>query len=233
MSTESESKLKVLMLLFNRVTILDFIAPYEIFRGVSNWEITVVGPTPGIIRAEGGLGLEVPESIFDHNEADILFIPGGAGINDLIPSKDIRQQIAKIGENSKYVTSVCTGSLLLAVAGLLRGFDATTHWRFLTLLPLMGARAVDQRVVVDRNRITAGGITSGMDFALQLVQRIVGEDQASKQELWLQYQPSPPMGTGHPSLVSESLVHEIENETRAALELRRKLIEDVLSQESA
>ena len=224
MKQEKKDKLKVLMLLFERVTILDFIAPYDTFRYVPNWEVHVVGISPGMIRAEGGLGIEIQESLFDHSDTDILFVPGGAGINALLQMPGALQKLQELGSRALYVTSVCTGSLLLGAAGLLKGYRATSHWRSLPLLAELGAEPADERIVMDRNRITAGGITSGMDFALELVRELEGPEEASRLELWLQYQPSPPMGTGHPTLAPETLLHRVMENTQEGLDIRHDII---------
>ena len=222
-----EGKRKVLMLLFPRVTILDFIAPYDVFRYVPNWEVHVAGPTKGLIQAEGGLGLEVPDLLQDHESADILFIPGGAGINAMLEDVEFLNQLRTVGDNTKYVTSVCTGSLLLAAAGLLAGYSATTHWRSLPLLQELGVETRDERVVMDRNRITAGGITSGMDFALELVKQLEGPEVASRLELWLQYDPAPPMKTGHPNLADPAMVARLKEDTQNGFDIRRHILEQL------
>ncbi|MCB1138729.1 MAG: DJ-1/PfpI family protein [Leptospiraceae bacterium] len=224
MEPEKKDTLKVLMLRFEKVTILDFIAPYDTFRYVPNWEVHVVGTSTGMIRAEGGLGLEIPESLFDHSDTDILFVPGGAGINVLLQMPEALQKLRELGSQARYVTSVCTGSLLLGAAGLLKGYRATSHWRSLPLLAELGAHPTDERIVVDRNRITAGGITSGMDFALELVRELEGPEEASRLELWLQYQPSPPMGTGHPTLAPETLLGRVMQDAQEGLDIRRDII---------
>ena len=215
------------MLLFPRVTVLDFIAPYDVFRYVPNWEVHVAGPETGLIRAEGGLGLEVPDSILDHHSADILFVPGGAGINAMLENPDLLKHIHSLGQECSYITSVCTGSLLLAGAGLLNSFQATTHWRSLALLQELGVTTVDERIVKDGNRITAGGITSGMDFALELIRLLEGSHEARKLELWLQYDPAPPMKSGHPRLVDASLVSEMENETQKGFDTRKEIFQRI------
>jgi cyclohexyl-isocyanide hydratase len=112
------------------------------------------------------------------------------------------------GERARYVTSVCTGALLLGAAGLLRGYRAATHWAYMDLLPSVGAIPVHERVVVDRNRITAGGVTAGIDFALRVMAEIAGADRAERAQLMLEYDPAPPFRCGHPSVAPPSLVEQ-------------------------
>jgi cyclohexyl-isocyanide hydratase len=117
--------------------------------------------------------------------------------------------LAEQGRAAKYVTSVCTGSLLLGAAGLLEGYEATTHWAFMDYLPRFGARPVRRRVVVDRNRITAGGVTAGLDFGLRVVAEIAGENVAKALQLGLEYDPDPPFRSGHPDVADPALVAQV------------------------
>jgi cyclohexyl-isocyanide hydratase len=124
------------------------------------------------------------------------------------------------GERAMYVTSVCTGALLLGAAGLLEGYEATTHWAFMSLLPMFGARPVRKRVAVDRNRITGGGVTAGIDFALRLTAEIAGERYAKGVQLGLEYDPEPPFRSGHPDVAEPAVLSDVRARFDALFEMR-------------
>jgi cyclohexyl-isocyanide hydratase len=221
-------KMHITMILFNKVTILDFAGPYEIFTRVKDWEVHIVTLNPGTIHCEGGMKIAVEESLNSIQDTDILFIPGGTGINDVIQNKDFLKEIKRLGDTSKYITSVCTGSLALATAGLLDGYKATTHWRSLPFLQKFPIELSKDRVVVDRNRITAGGITSGIDFGLELISRIEGERTAQEMELWIEYNPKPPFRVGHPSLASDTLLQKVQSNSEKGYAIREEIFKNIL-----
>ena len=135
---------------------------------------------------------------------DLICIPGGyRGVIQAMADKDLIEFVQRQARSSKYVTSVCTGAFILGAAGLLKGRRATTHWAFTELLPLVGAAHEKRRVVRDGNLITAGGVTSGIDFGLEVVADIAGEDVARSIQLSLEYDPSPPFASGHPDRAAE------------------------------
>jgi len=221
-------KMHITMILFHKVTILDFAGPYEIFTRVKDWEVHIVTLNPGTIHCEGGMKIAVEESLNSIQDTDILFIPGGTGINDVIQNKDFLQEIKRLGDTSKYITSVCTGSLALATAGLLDGYKATTHWRSLPFLQKFPIELSKDRVVVDRNRITAGGITSGIDFGLELISRIEGERTAQEMELCIEYNPKPPFRVGHPSLASDKLLQKVQSNSEKGYAIREEIFRNIL-----
>ena len=133
-------------------------------------------------------------------DLDVLFVPGGImGTTDCMNDPEVCGFLADRGARAKWVTSVCTGSLALGAAGLLKGYDATAHWAVADLLPLMGARHVDKRVVRDRNRMTGGGVTAGIDFGLTLAAELRGEEAAREVQLMIEYAPEPPFRNGTPA----------------------------------
>jgi len=222
----------VAMILFDDVTILDFIGPYEVFNKVEDWQIKTCALQAGDIRCEGGLKVRAEYNLADIVDADILFIPGGTGVNALIQQPSYLNEIKRLGLQAKYITSVCTGSLVLAAAGLLQGYSATTHWRSLHILEKLGAVVSEDRVVQDDNRITGGGITSGIDFGLQLVGLLEGAQKAKELELWLEYHPQPPYGVGHPSIAPEELVAELVEKSKEAILKREKIVDAFLKSKS-
>ena len=212
------------MLLFPEVTIQDFIGPYEVFNKASCFDIFVVAETSGFVAAEGGLEVRAPLGFNNCPLCDILFVPGGRGITPLINHDATLTFLQEQGTAAKYITSVCTGSVLLASAGLLEGYQATTHWRAMELLQLFGLNAVPERVVVDRNRITGGGVTSGIDFGLVLTAMIAGDDVAKRVQLMLEYNPQPPFQSGSPRSAPAHIVEQVSDGSQALFDLRKKMI---------
>jgi cyclohexyl-isocyanide hydratase len=194
------------MLLFPRLTQLDLTAPYELLHRVPGARVHLVWKDTEIVRANSALGL-TPTTTLDACPAlDVLFVPGGYGQEPLQTDEAVLRFLRDHGSKARYVTSVCTGSLLLGAAGLLDGYEATTHWAYVDRLASFGARYVKKRVVVDRNRITAGGVTAGLDFGLRVVSELAGEETARLLQLVLEYDPDPPFRSGHPDVADPALV---------------------------
>jgi cyclohexyl-isocyanide hydratase len=163
------------------------------------------------VRNDIGLAIS-PTFAIDECPADldVLFIPGGPeGSVAMMDEKEVLDALADRGSRAQFVTSVCTGALILGAAGLLRGYDATSHWYVRDLLALMGANVVAERVVVDRNRITGGGVTAGLDFGLELARRMRGEDAAQLIQLVLEYDPKPPLDAGSPEKAGVQLTSRV------------------------
>jgi cyclohexyl-isocyanide hydratase len=171
------------------------------------------------VVTEHGLTLLPTTTFADCPPLDLLLVPGGPGIDTLLEPA-VLDWIAARGAAARFVTSVCTGALVLGAAGLLDGYRATTHWLSMDLLPLVGAEPVEARVVVDRNRITAGGVTAGLDFALAIAAALGGQGVAEGIQLLLEYDPAPPFGAGSPRTAAPSLVAGI-REARAPLQAAR------------
>jgi cyclohexyl-isocyanide hydratase len=187
------------MLLYPGLTLLDLIGPQTTLSHVMDIHL-VWRSRDEPVTSDTGIRL-LPTATFDEcpRDLDVLFVPGGPGMSGAIASAEVREFLADRGSRATWVTSVCTGSIVLGAAGLLHGYRATSHWGALDLLPLVGADPVsDQRVVVDRNRITAGGVTAGIDFGLTLVARMMGDRTAKTIQLALEYDPRPPFDAGTP-----------------------------------
>jgi cyclohexyl-isocyanide hydratase len=200
------------MLLFPGLTQLDLTGPFEVLSRIPDGAVHLVWKDTQPVRSDVGLGLLPTVSFAECPPLDLLFVPGGGGQIPLMEDAATLDFLAAQGARARWVTSVCTGSLLLGAAGLLRGYAAATHWAFMPLLPLFGARPVDERVVVDRNRITAGGVTAGIDFGLRMLAEIAGPEAARRLELYLEYDPAPPFGCGHPRRAPRELVEELQRE---------------------
>lgn len=196
--------------LFPDVTQLDFTGPLEVLQRVPGLRIDLAWKTlePIECAARDRSGLRVlPSATFeDLRSTDLLLVPGGPGVAAVMQDEVVLEFLRRMADSARYVTSVCTGSLVLGAAGLLQGYRATTHWAHAQWLPRLGAMAVDQRVVIDRNRITGAGVTSGIDFALRLIGEIWGERRAQLAQLGLEYDPRPPYEAGSPATASGELV---------------------------
>jgi cyclohexyl-isocyanide hydratase len=194
------------MLLYPRLTQLDLTGPFEVFHRIPDAKVHLVWKTTEPVRADSGLGLQPTTSFADCPRLDVLCVPGGFGQRLLMTDEDVLGFLRTQAETARYVTSVCTGALLLAAAGLLAGYAATTHWAYTDLLPAFGATYQAGRVVVDRNRITGGGVTAGIDFGLRVAAELAGERVAQAIQLGLEYNPAPPFACGHPDVADPELV---------------------------
>lgn len=194
------------MLIFPDMTQLDFTGPYEVFVQVPKCEVKVIAKSLQPVAAKGGLKFLPDTTLADAPPLDLVFVPGGPGVNALMEDREVLEFLRRQAEKAKYVTSVCTGALVLGAAGLLKGYSATTHWASLGLLPVFGATALPDRVVTDRNRITGGGVTAGIDFALTVAAQVAGPEVAKRIQLLIEYNPAPPFACGHPSTAEPSIV---------------------------
>jgi cyclohexyl-isocyanide hydratase len=202
----NSGELNVAFLLFPNLTQLDLTGPAQVLSRMPGTKIQLVASTLEPVQTDSGFFL-LPTDTFDEvPECDILCIPGGAGDQDAMEDSNTIHWVAKVGDSAAWVTSVCTGALILGAAGLLRGYRATTHWSAIDDLGLFGATPVRQRVVFDRNRVTGGGVTAGIDFALTLADVLCGKEIAELIQLSLEYDPAPPFDCGSPDKAGEITV---------------------------
>lgn len=197
------------LLLFPGLTQLDLTGPYEVFHRLPDAKVHLVWRDLEPVRANGGLRLVPSTTIADCPPLDIVCIPGGFGQLDLMDDEVVLGWLRTQAKTARFVTAVCTGSLLLGRAGLLAGYEATSHWAFVELLPAFGARYKPGRVVVDRDRITGGGVTAGIDFALRVAAEVCGEEVAKAIQLGLEYNPAPPFQSGHPDVAAPEIVAQV------------------------
>ena len=199
----------VIMLAYPHMTQLDLTGPFEVFARFPELKVDLVWKTLDPVTDTSGLRILPTATMDDCPKADILFVPGGPGqialMDDIQTLHFLRAQAA----TARYVTSVCTGSLVLAAAGLLTGYRATCHWASLAQLAHFGVDPVAERVVIDRNRISGAGVTSGIDFALVLGSELFGEEQARLAQLALEYDPQPPFNDGSPATADPALVDRL------------------------
>ena len=198
--------LHVAFLLFPGLTQLDLTGPAQVLSRLGNAQLHHVWRDREPVMGDAGFAILPTATFADVPHADILCIPGGLGVTDVIGQDDAMAWVEQAGATATWVTSVCTGSLILGAAGLLRGFRATTHWAWREHLALFGAEPVNARTVIDRNRVTGGGVTAGIDFALTLTALIRGEEHARRVQLSLEYDPAPPFDAGLPERAGEELV---------------------------
>ncbi|HEY6729928.1 MAG TPA: DJ-1/PfpI family protein [Solirubrobacterales bacterium] len=199
--------MKIALLLYDEMAPLDAIGPYEVLRNVPGWEVLTVALEKGEIRDEAGkLGLVADHSLAEVTAADIVLVPGGSGTRPLMQDEELLGWLREIDRTTKWTTSVCTGSLLLAAAGLLQSKRATGHWLYLEALREHGADPVGGRYVEDGKVITAAGVSAGIDMALHLVSREVGPEVAQAVQLGIEYDPSPPFDAGSPQKAPTEIV---------------------------
>ena len=202
----ADSAMRVAFLLFSDVTQLDLTGPAQVLSRLGNATLDLVAATRDPVMTDAGFAILPTATFAETPAADILCVPGGMGINRAIGDDVTMDWIARVGASATWVTSVCTGSLILGAAGLLRGYRAGCHWGQRDMLTLFGATPVSERVVVDRNRVTGGGVTAGIDFALTLTAMIRGEAHARMVQLSLEYDPAPPFDSGSPDRAAPELV---------------------------
>jgi len=199
--------MEIAILIFERLTALDAIGPYEVLRNVPGWEVKFVGLEKGPIRTDSGqLGLNVDHSLEEVVEPDIVLVPGGEGNRPLMSDETVLSWLREVDKRSKWTTSVCTGALVLGAAGLLEGRRATTYWPYLEDLRSYGAEPVSERWVEDGKVVTAGGVSSGIDMALHLVGREVAPEVAQAVQLGIEYDPQPPFDSGSPAKAPQAIV---------------------------
>lgn len=194
------------LLLFPNLTQLDLTGPYEVFTRFLDTDVHLPWKTLDPVSAAGGMRL-LPTVTFDAcPQLDLVCVPGGPGMNALLNDGETLDFVRRQAPGARYVTSVCTGSLVLGAAGLLRGKRATTHWMSLPMLATFGCEPVAERVVVDGNLITGGGVTAGIDFALTVAGEWFGTATARRIQLGIEYDPRPPFDSGAPERADASLV---------------------------
>jgi transcriptional regulator GlxA family with amidase domain len=201
---------QIAILLFDKLTALDAVGPYEVLRSVPGWEVRFVGAAKGNVRTDSGaLGLSADYTLAEVSEPDIVLVPGGEGSEVAMKDEALLDWLRAVDRSTKWTTSVCTGSLVLAAAGLLDGRRATSHWLFLERLGGMGAEAVGGRFVVDGKFVTAAGVSAGIDMALHLVGLEVGPEVAQAVQLGIEYDPQPPHDAGSPEKAPAPIVEVV------------------------
>ncbi|HWJ42771.1 MAG TPA: DJ-1/PfpI family protein [Solirubrobacterales bacterium] len=199
--------MEIALLLYDKLAPLDAVGPFEVMRNVPGWDVRTVAPRKGEVRSEdGSLALVADHALAEVTEPDLVLVPGGSGGRALMEDEELLAWLRQVDRTTKWTTSVCTGSLILAAAGLLEGRRATSHWAFLDDLRQHGAEPVQGRYVEDGKVLTAAGVSAGIDMALHLVARETGPELAQAVQLGIEYDPQPPFDTGSPGKAPEPIV---------------------------
>ncbi len=218
-------QLNIGYLLFPNLTQLDLTGPYEVLKNLAGAKQHLIWKQAGPVRSDSGLSILADTTFDTCPPLDVICIPGGPGQIDIMDDDETLQFVRRTGAKCRYVTSVCTGSLILGAAGLLTGYRATSHWTAVDLLAHYGAIPVRERVVIDRNRVTGGGVTSGIDFGLAFIAEVAGEHAAQYAQLGLEYDPKPPYDSGSPVSATPELVDEYKERTSGRVIKRRQQAE--------
>ncbi|HET9169587.1 MAG TPA: DJ-1/PfpI family protein [Actinospica sp.] len=193
--------------LFPNFTALDAIGPYEVLRGLPEARITFAAAERGLVHADNpALAIQATAALSEIDAADILLVPGGGGTRVAMKDEAMLDWVRRIHATTTYTTSVCTGSLVLAAAGLLDGLEATTHWARVALLESLGAKYTERRVVQQGKVLTAAGVSSCIDMALTLAAQLDGDDRAMAIQLYIEYDPQPPFDAGSPAKAGPAIV---------------------------
>lgn len=216
----------IVFAIFDGVTHLDFTGPHQVFSYVPDVRITVAS-LGGVDVQVHGMAFGGLTDLRKVESCDVLCLPGGAGTSAAMVNDAFMREIQRLAAGARYLTSVCTGSLILGAAGLLRGKRATTHWVAIDLLERFGAIPARDRVVRDGNIITGGGVTAGIDFGLTAVAEIFGRALAESIELRMEYAPAPPFGVGRPDIAPADLLARAKEGLMPAFEAHRAAVDQV------
>lgn len=212
-------------LLYPYLTQLDLTGPAQVFAAAGGFDSHFVWKDKTPVMSDAGIALVPTNSFADCPQVDMLLVPGGPGQAALMQDKEVNGWLAAQGASASWVTSVCSGSLLLGAAGLLKGYRAASHWNYREHLPLFGATIDPGRVVRDRNRITGGGVTAGIDLALTILSQLRGEEEAMEVQLLLEYAPEPPFKCGRPELASEQVTTGAKRRLAGQVEAAEKALQ--------
>lgn len=221
MHTEAGTTFRTVFAIWPGMTHLDFTGPHQVLSRLPRSETIVASPDGGSVEADG-LTFGGTTRIADIRSCDLICVPGGVGATKIAQDFGFTSEIRRLAGGARYITSVCTGSLILGAAGLLRDKRAACHWAYADLLPLFGATHDPARVARDGNIITGGGVTAGIDFAFTVLAEIAGEDFAKMVQLGLEYAPAPPFESGHPDLASQATRDSYEPMRAKQLAVRRE-----------
>ena len=207
-------------LLFPRFTQLDLTGPYEVLSRLPGGELHLVAKTLDPVRSDRGLQIVPTTTLAACPPLDLVCVPGGPGTNDTLTDQEILDFLRRTAVSARYVTSVCTGSLTLGAAGLLKGRRAACHWLSRDMLRRFGAEPVAERVVIDGKFISGGGVTAGIDFALKVVEQLHGREMAEAIQLAVEYDPQPPFDTGSPERAPAAIVALVKQRAEATIRER-------------
>jgi len=214
------SPFRIIEAIYPGMTQLDFTAPHTVFNRIPDTETIVASEAGGPVESEGGLVFAGTRRLAEIDRCDLIFFPGGLAVTEAINNAAFMAQAQRLAAGARYLTSVCTGSLVLGAAGLLKGKRAACHWAWRDMLTLFGAIPDADRVVRDGNIITGGGVTAGMDFALVVAAELAGARFAQVLQLGLEYAPAPPFNSGRPETAPPEILAEVRSRMDAILPKR-------------
>jgi cyclohexyl-isocyanide hydratase len=217
--------LQIGLLLFPKVTQLDFTGPLQVFSGLPGATVHLVWKRIEPVPSDTSLVLTPTISFESCPQLDVICVPGGAGADDMLNDEEMLAFLRRQAEGARYVTSVCTGSLVLGAAGLLQGYKAATHWSAMEYLAAFGATPTSTRVCIDRNRITGGGVTAGIDFALTVVSVLANQTTAEAIQLGIEYNPAPPFNAGSPDTAPPEVVAMVRSKMAGRRERRTEAVQ--------
>jgi cyclohexyl-isocyanide hydratase len=210
------------LLLFPKLTQLDLTGPLQVFSRVPGAVVHLIWKRIEPVPSDTPLALLPTMTFAECPQLDVICVPGGAGTDDIVADEEALAFLRRQAERARYVTSVCTGSLVLGAAGLLKGYNATGHWSAIDMLTKFGATPVHTRVCVDRNRVTGGGVTAGIDFGLTLAAILTDRATAEGIQLVLEYNPAPPFHAGSPETAPKEVLAAIRSKTAEARQRREQ-----------
>jgi cyclohexyl-isocyanide hydratase len=221
----AEPKFTIVEVLYEGMTQLDFTGPHTVFSRLPAAEIIVASEPGGAVSSDGGLTFAGTKRMAEIERCDLLFFPGGFAATDVINDAAFMEQVRRLASGARYLTSVCTGSLILGAAGVLKGRRAACHWAWRDMLSLFGAIPDAARVVRDGDIITGGGVTAGIDFALVVAAELAGEDLAQAIQLGIEYAPAPPFNSGRPETAPPAVLAAVQHRMAPDLPKRRAAAE--------
>ncbi len=217
--------LQIGFVIFPKLTQLDLTGPLQVFSSLPGADLHLIWKRIEPVATDTILTLTPTISFADCPQLDVICVPGGAGTDDMVNDTEMLEFLRKQAAGAKYITSVCTGSLVLGAAGLLQGYEATTHWTAMDMLASFGATPAKTRVCVDRNRVTGGGVTAGIDFALTLVSILENRPAAEAIQLRLEYNPAPPFNAGSPDTAPPVVLALLNERVAQSRQRRREAVE--------
>jgi len=217
--------LQIGLVIFPKVTQLDLTGPLQVFSSVPDAKVHLIWKRIEPVASDSVLTLTPTTDFADCPQLDVICVPGGGGTDDMVNDAEMLDFLRRQAKAATYITSVCTGSLVLGAAGLLKGYRAATHWSAMDLLGAFGATPTRTRVCVDRNRITGGGVTAGIDFALTLVSILVDRPTAEMIQLRLEYNPAPPFNSGSPDTAPPEILAQMQERIAPFRKRRTEAVE--------
>lgn len=212
-------------LLYPNLTQLDMTGPFEVIGRLPGWKTELVAASREPVRSDRGLVFQPDTSFAEAGDYDLFVVPGGPGTDDAMLDAATVAFIRERAQRARYVFGICTGSLLLGAAGVLRGRHAGTHWQSRDLLAKFGAIPSAARLTVDGNLFTSGGVTAGIDMALRVAAEVAGDDVAQQIQLWIEYDPEPPFNAGSPETAPRAIVEQVVAASAQRMAIRRAAVE--------